>query len=451
MIYKWHVLNSQTIYKHFHNFTITLEFHFFHKRYGNIETICVLTSQFAEFLMKTLILLLLDYISNYSGTIIRFIFIAALISLFTPIAIRLPTGIPSPISTKIPKLCVHTRLIDEVQEWVIQKSLEDVRKLGATTIVEFFPWAYIEGEPGRYDWTQADRIIHHARMQGLTVIARMGFVPEWARPSTAERFTTLNELPAESYDDFAAFVAAFAARYRNEVRHLIIWNEPNLSFEWGYQYPDPAQYVRLLSVVYPSVKVAQPDVTILAGALAPTIEPAGSPNALNDLLYLEGMYEAGAELYFDALAIHTYGFTDPPEAEPAFDRLNFRRAELLREIMVEYGDIDKPVFITESGWNDHPRWTLAVNPAERIAYTLDAYRWVEENWDWTQNLCLWALRYPRPTYSYPDNFTLITTEFQYKPIYYELQNAAQNGLETETSIISSSSEEQLWLPAPLDP
>ena len=44
---------------------------------------------------------------------------------------------------------------------------------------------------------------------------------------------------------------------------------------------------------------------MLAGALAPTLEPAGSPNGMNDLVYLERMYQAGAAAYFDALAIHT--------------------------------------------------------------------------------------------------------------------------------------------------
>jgi hypothetical protein len=33
---------------------------------------------------------------------------------------------------------------------------------------------------------------------------------------------------------------------------------------------------------------------------------------LNDLQYLELMYEAGAADYFDALAVHTYGMTIAP-------------------------------------------------------------------------------------------------------------------------------------------
>src|SRR5690606_7493204 len=261
------------------------------------------------------------------------------------------------------------------------------------------------GTEDYYEWEPADRIIRHAQNQGLTVIARMGLVPNWARP----RESTLNELPEEAFDDFAQFVADFAARYAGAVNQIIIWNEPNLAFEWGFRQVDPAGYARLLQAVYEPVHAANPDVMILVAGLAPTLEPEGSPNGLNDLIYLEKLYEAGAADYFDGIAIHTYGFTDPPEAPPAEDVLNFRRAELLHAITTRFGDDDKPMFITETGWNDHPRWTKAVRPAQRIQYTLDAFRYAEANWPWLDKLCLWAFRYTMPTFSYPDNFEIVTS------------------------------------------
>jgi polysaccharide biosynthesis protein PslG len=343
---------------------------------------------------------------------------------------------PAWVETNKSHLCVHTRLIDEVSEWTIQHSLRLVREMGATTIVEFFPWAYIENREGHYDWRQADRIVRHAQNQGITIIARMGLVPQWARPDD----TTLNYIPDESLEDFAVFVAAFAARYAGIIDHIIVWNEPNLSFEWGYQEVDPARYVQMLRAVYEPVRAANPDVKILAGALAPTLEPDGSPHGLSDLIYLDRMYQAGAADFFDGLAIHSYGFSQPMRAEPSADALNFRRTELLYEIMTRYGDADKPVYITEGGWNDDPRWTHGVRPSQRIAYTLEAFEWAEERWPWLNQLCIWALRYPRPTGRYPDNFTLVTPDFQIKPIYYAIQAYARG---TESS-------EALWLPAPVD-
>jgi hypothetical protein len=316
-----------------------------------------------------------------------------------------------------PQVCVHTRLIDEVEEWKIQRSLVEARELGATHIVEFFPWAYIERAPGQYDWAQADRILFHARNQGLTVIARMGFVPDWARRTPDETPTTLNTLFPEAYPDFARFVAAFAERYAGAADHLIIWNEPNLAFEWGYRPVSAAEYTDLLRVVYPAVRAANPNAVVLAAPLAPTLEPRGSAGGLNDLFYLQDLYHAGAAAYFDALAVHTYGFTSPALQAPAPDRLNYRRAELLRDIMEAAGDAATPVYITETGWNDHPRWTMAVSPAQRAQYTVDALAYSERNWPWARAVCIWMLRTPAPTFAYPDHFTLLSTEFERNPIF----------------------------------
>lgn len=350
-----------------------------------------------------------------------------------------PLGEQRTVETAKPRVCVHTMLENEVHEAKIKRSLELTRELGAATIVQFFPWAYAEAEEGRYDWTFADRIARHAKRQGIGIIARLGLVPAWARPSDSSAPpTTLNFLPEESFADFARYAAAFAGRYADAIDGLIIWNEPNLSFEWGFRPVDPAAYARLLQASYPRIKAANPALQVLAGALAPTQEQAGSSAGLNEFDYLRAMYQAGAGAYFDALAIHTYGYHDHPAAQPNPERLNFRRAELLREIMLEHGDEDKPAFITEFGWNDHPRWSGAVRPSQRSAYTVQAFEYAEQHWDWAKNLCLWALRFPADILSYPDNFTLISADFTLKPIYYALQDYARGWARSE----------ETWLPPP---
>ncbi len=337
-------------------------------------------------------------------------------------------GQPQQVETEHPITCVHTRLTDEVEEWKIQRTLQMAREMGATTIVEFFPWAYMEPVQGEYWWGHADMVIEHANAQGLTVIARIGLVPEWAQPTEEDIPNTdfsLNYLDRSRDQDFANFVEVFAARYRGQVDMIQIWNEPNLAFEWGFAETEPQRYVSLMQFTYPAAKRGNPDVIVLAGALAPTLEPEGSPFGTNELTYLQTLYDWGFANYYDALAIHTYGFRFPPEEPPSPEVLNFRRAELLREIMVANGDDDKPVYITESGWNDHPRWTKAVRPGQRITYTIDAFEYAEENWPWAESLCIWAFRFPVPVRSYPDYFTLVTDNFTPKPIYYELQAWAQ--------------------------
>jgi hypothetical protein len=326
----------------------------------------------------------------------------------------------SPIVTRNPKAGVHTRLTDEPAEWKIQRTLQMVREMGAPWIVEFFPWAYIEPSRGSFGWDHADQVIDHAHAQGLTVIARLGLVPAWARPDPLVKQTTFNYLDADHYADLGDFVFAFVDRYKDRVHHVIIWNEPNLSFEWGMRPVNAQGYVDLLKIAYRRAKEADPNVIVLAGALAPTLEPIGSPAGLNDLTYLQQMYDAGAKGYFDALAAHAYGLQSPMTEGPDPKLVNFRRVELLRDIMIANGDAAKPVYITEAGWNDSSRWNLAVKPSQRIEYTLAAYDWAQRT-DWVAMCAMWAFGYPHATRTFQDGWTWITEDFEPKPIYAEVQ------------------------------
>ncbi|MCG2770072.1 MAG: hypothetical protein L6435_17125, partial [Anaerolineae bacterium] len=247
-------------------------------------------------------------------------------------------------------------------------------------------------------------VVDHAVAQGLTVIARLDFVPQWARPED----TTFRYLDGDHYTDFGDFVYAFVDHFKGRVNHFIIWNEPNLSFEWGYRPVDPAAYTRLLRIAYERAKEANPEAIILAAGLAPTLAPPGSEWGMNDLEFLQRMYDAGAKDYFDAMAIHAYGWSFPPD-DPADARMiNFARSELLYAVMARNGDAQKKCFITEGGWNDHPRWTKAVRPYQRITYTIQAYEKALREWDWCEAVAIWAFRYPWPARTYQDHFTFVT-------------------------------------------
>lgn len=328
---------------------------------------------------------------------------------------------------------MHTRFVDEAEAWKIKRGLEMVREMGAPWIVEFFPWAYYEPAKGRFDFAGADRIVDHANRQGLIVIARLGFVPEWARPPapSSPLPTTFTYLDPEGYDDFADFAAAFAAHFRSRIHHFIIWNEPNLQNEWGMRRVDPAAYVAMLRVVYPAIKRANPEAVVMAGALAPTTE-RNRDVALSDLEYLAEMYAALApstagpgqagERVWDALAAHTYGTTLPPEDPPHPDKINFRRVELLRAIMQRHGD-DSPIYITETGWNDDMNWVNGVTPAQRIDYTLRALDYAQAHWPWVRSVVFWVFKLPAPANGYRDHFTFVTPSLEPLPIYEEVRQA----------------------------
>ncbi|MEP7199137.1 MAG: beta-galactosidase [Chloroflexota bacterium] len=345
--------------------------------------------------------------------------VALLVVLLPPPQPLVSIGAPQTVVTNNPKVGVHTRLTDEVEEWKIQRTLQMVREMGAPWVVEYFPWAYSEPQRGRFDFAHADLVVNHARAQGLTVIARVDLVPEWARPANSPP----QLLTSDRFADYGNFIFAFAQHFKGRIPYLQIWNEPNLTNEWGGRAPDPVAYTRLLRLAYQRAKEADPSLVVLAGALSPTL--ANDARALTDLAFLDAMYAAGASPYFDALAIHAYGRKSPAEALPSADAINLRRAELLRDSMVRNGDERKAAFITEGGWNDHPRWVYAVSPSQRIDYTVAAYRLAQRDWPWCVAIALWAFRFPAEQHSVQDYFTFVTPQFLPKPIYNVVRQMTQ--------------------------
>jgi hypothetical protein len=313
---------------------------------------------------------------------------------------------------------VHTRVTDEADPARIYRTFQMARAMGADWVVEFFPWPYLEPAPGRFDWSHSDLRISLARREGLRVIARLGMVPAWARPWRAPA----TYLGPEAVLPFARFAAAFAARYRDQVAALVIWNEPNLYIEWGDRPPDPAFFVAVMRAVYREVKAAAPEVPVLAGGPAPTLED--SPRAMNDLRFLREVYAQGIAAYLDGWAMHPYGFGNPPEEPPDPGRLNFRRVELMRALMRAYGD-DRPIYITEAGWNEAPEYDHGLPPEVRADYTVRAYEYARRNWPWCPVVAMWALRYPWREDPILEGYAFLDLDFRPRPTYEAVRRYTQ--------------------------
>jgi len=203
-----------------------------------------------------------------------------------------------------------------------------VHELGAPWIVELFPWAYAQPRSAYgYDWTGFDRIIDQAHSRGITIIARLDIVPAWARPpDSSDRLL----LPS-AYADYRAYAVAFAQRYKARgVTHIVLWNEPNLRFEWGGRTPDPEAYATLVQYVAPAIKQVAPEMQILAGGLSPGQSLGDNAEVrLDDRTYTERFFAAGGAEYIDGWAVHAYGGQRPPNDLPRWDVVNLRRVELV--------------------------------------------------------------------------------------------------------------------------
>lgn len=280
----------------------------------------------------------------------------------------------------------------------LEASMRLLADAGFGWIRQQFPWADIEQPAkGQYwdtrwstsSWAKYDRIVALARRYGLQVIARLDSPPAWARRDQRWPYG-----PPDRYEDFGDFVATVVARYRGQVRYFQIWNEPNLTIEWGMQPPSVADYVRLLRIAYERAKAANPEAVILAAALAPTIEEG--PDNISDLTFLRQMYALGARPYFDIASFNPYGLRSGPHDRRArTGDTNVSRVLLARAIMVAHGDAAKPIWAGELGWNalplDFPDAPThgRVTREQQARYTVDLYVRALNEWPWMGVLNLW--------------------------------------------------------------
>ncbi|MHB1158728.1 MAG: cellulase family glycosylhydrolase [Chloroflexota bacterium] len=275
----------------------------------------------------------------------------------------------------------------------IGRDLKLAKDGGFTWVKQMFQWNFIERDgKGRYLWNEPDRLVKAANNYGLKMVARIDFSPDWAKASAGYN------APPQNLEDFGDFIYAVVSRYKagspyGQIHAYEIWNEPNLSREWGDKAPNAAEYVELLKVAYKAAKKADPSATIVTAGLSPT--GTTSPEARPDDVYLEEMYKAGAKEYFDVLGVHAAGFKAPPETSP--DEIaakkeyggqrffGFRRVEDLRQIMVKNGDEKKQVMVLEMGWTTDNRpgspyaWH-AVTEKEKGEYIVRAYQYAQKSW-----------------------------------------------------------------------
>jgi hypothetical protein len=256
-------------------------------------------------------------------------------------------------------------------------------------VKQAFAWRDIEAiEKGNRDWWRPDFIVDAVEDARLNLLVRIDRQPFWTQPDEEP----MENRPPDNLADFGDFCWALADRYQGRIAAYQVWNEPNLSREWGDRPPDPAEYTEMLKICYEAIKEADPDAIVISAGLAPT--GTQLPDAIPDDEFLQGMYDAGAGDYFDVLGLNAPGYKAPPETSPEEAAESeeygngrwfaFRHVEDMRQIMVENGDEEKQIAILEVGWttdtvNDTYSWH-AVTEEEQAEYLVGAYEYAAEHW-----------------------------------------------------------------------
>ena len=206
-----------------------------------------------------------------------------------------------------PQYGIQTFLWWNVDNKTAWRDADLVSGLGFGWMKEQFSWSAISGSRGGYDWFRTDWIVKLAAERKLKLLVRLDKAPFWALADLTDA-AKLGE-----------FCGALAQRYAGRIAAYEVWNEPNLTREWGGKPPNPVEYVTLLKACYTAIKAADPNAIVISAGMAPTDQddPAISTP---DAAYYQGLYAAGGAAYFDKLGVHAPGYGNPPERSPADPR-----------------------------------------------------------------------------------------------------------------------------------
>ena len=224
--------------------------------------------------------------------------------------------------------------------------------LGITNVRLSLDWKTFEPQPGQYDFAQFDRVLNRLAAEHIEVIASFVAAPAWASPDPAacaqaqqqfdkERLTC--GIRADMEPQFRAAVRTLAARYPF-IRLWEFWNEPEL---WSYMGHEVADYLRWLIPFYDEMHAVNPGAVVAANTLA-------------GVFYVDWLYGVSdntngpAKRPWDAISFHPYGSLMKPGADGQVAAILPGPIQDVRKRMVDAGDANKKLWITEYGWETTP-------------------------------------------------------------------------------------------------
>ncbi len=252
----------------------------------------------------------------------------------------LSVGAPSALAAPLTGVQV-TPIYAGVSTATVRRQLDQAKGTGASTVRTDILWSELEPDgAGRHDaaYLKAmDTFFGLARQRRLRVVATVlrspcwaSFAPDSERGNCGEKNRTENvsRYPPRDAADYGAVVKFVAARYRNALYAVEVWNEPDHSNEAYFAGPEkPKRYAAILKAAFAAVDEVSPQTLVLGGSIV------GANGR-----FLEALYREGIKGHYDALSVHYYD-------------LVLASVRSIRAVQARNGDT-KPLWIGEFGWTD---------------------------------------------------------------------------------------------------
>ena len=328
----------------------------------------------------------------------------------------------------------------QAHEWYFSqdgKQLTDqmVQGAGFNWIKHQVEWTTVEPAPGQYDFGELDAIVNTANQNGLNVLLSVAHAPEFYRSPQS------GLMPADP-STFQALMAAMASHYAGQVQAYELWNEENLDRETGPGNVAPTTYLPLLEAGYTGVKAGDPNALVLLGA--PSTTGANIPGSvMDDVTYLQQLYAInGGEVtqYYDVLAAHPSGYSNPPECTPDTPQCSlsggfnddpsffaFYRVSQYHDLMVQNGEGAKQIWFTEFGYDSTStpppgyEYAASISEQQQADFLVRAFQ-MARSLDYVGGMFVWNLNYQLavPQTDEKWGFSLLRSDWSPRPAYTAL-------------------------------
>lgn len=240
-------------------------------------------------------------------------------------------------------------------------------------------WSDIEAQQGERDWDLLRPFEDDLRAfvaQGLTPMLIVRGTPSWAQKVEGAFCGPIKE---EALSDFADFMSEVVTRYSKppfNVKYWEIGNEPDIDPSlidpmepfgcWGDQNDEfygGGYFAKMLKLVYPAIKAADPDAQVILGGLLLDCDPTAPPSGkdCHPSHFLEGVLRAGGGEAFDIVAYHSYPYWHPDVIDSDLSNHGWQhrgglvlgKADFIRDVMARY-NLNKPIMMNEGALLCHP-------------------------------------------------------------------------------------------------
>lgn len=229
----------------------------------------------------------------------------------------------------------------------------DKNVLGLMVARSSFLWHKIEQTRGGYNWADHDATVDGYIARGIENMAAVYGSPQWANGSSDYNVVPTDATQFRAWlDNYKNFMRLAVTRYKGKIKYWELWNEQNEYYFWKPN-PNPDQYITFYKEMYALIKSIDPAAQVAMGSVCGIT--AGC--CITGVDFLKYMYDRG--VFPDIVNLHPYD-KNAPDVDIQWE-YDFTDIGVIHNLMVQYGQGDKPIWITEWGWLDYIDPTTQAN------------------------------------------------------------------------------------------